>query len=492
MSVVVPDNSMGYGKYFRQMQRWGAYVNPEYELSDFITRLQTAEIPVIALNTARRVLIACAGTGIAGAGEEGIAQLHQLLQQRGGAEEARTLVFGGKLPAHAAAQFNGTLCRALDYCDALAPGAHIGSSVVPAALAAAELAGGCSGTELLSALVVGCEMGARLNLTESMYDGFDPTGIAVVFASTAAVARILKLPTKQTMSALGLAFNRCGGSFQSNIDGALAVRVIQGWVAQTGVECVQLAQAGITGPENFLSGSYGYAHLFGRDRLDPHDITAALGQEWRMNDITFKKYPSCGATQGMTELTLQLADEFQLVPEKVEQVRVTLNPYCHRLVGNAFRLGDNPRVNAQFSAQFCVANALVRKASRLQHFTPGEVVNPDVQDFIGRVSCTGDPALDDRGHSAVDLAITTNEGEIHECKLDVAPGFPGNELTDEDHATRFNDCMHYAAYPLPDSRTSAFLEAVQGLDTLADARTLVDCLIAPAAPEKRLDLSGVA
>jgi 2-methylcitrate dehydratase PrpD len=454
-------------------------MKPELELTEFVTRLRVTEVPPAALKTARRVLMASVGAGIAGAGEDGIAQLRRLLQVRGGADEARALVFGGKLPAHAAAQFNGTLCRALDYCDALAPGAHIGSSLVPAALAAAELAGGCSGAELLAALVAGCEVGARLNLTEAMYDGFDPTGVAVVFASTAAAARLLQLSDKQTLSALGLAFNRCGGSFQSNIDGTLAVRVIQGWVAQTGLECAQLAQAGITGPENFLSGVYGYAHLFGRDCLDAGAITASLSREWRMNDIVFKKYPSCGATQGMTELTLQLGAELELVPDRVSHVAVRLNPYCHRLVGSPFRLGENPRVNAQFSTQYCVANALVRRKSTLSHFTPANIADPEVQEMIGRISCEGDPALDARGHTAVDVTITTKEGNVQGRRLDIAPGFPGNTLSDEDHAARFDDCMRYAAHPLPARQIDTFLGAVGGLDGLPDARTLVDCLIAP-------------
>ena len=131
-------------------------------------------------------------TGIAGAGEDGIAPLRELLRERGGRGEARVFVHGDRLPAHAAAQLNGTMCRALDYCDAMAPGIHIGSALLPAAFAAAELAGGCSGSDFLAALAAGCELGARFNLTESMYDGFDPTGVAVVFASTAAAARILR------------------------------------------------------------------------------------------------------------------------------------------------------------------------------------------------------------------------------------------------------------------------------------------------------------
>ena len=39
-----------------------------------------------------------------------------------------------------------------------------------------------------------------------------------------------------------------------------------------------------------------------------------------------------------------------------------LPPYAHKLVGHPFRIGSNPRVDAQFSAGYCVANALVRRA----------------------------------------------------------------------------------------------------------------------------------
>jgi len=452
-------------------------MTPEHQLAEFVTDIQLAEAASTALTTAHRVLLASVGAGIAGAREEGLAEMRGLLRARGGRAEAHTFVYGDDLPALAAAQFNGTLCRALDFCDAMAPGPHFGSAVVPAACAATELAGGCSGTEFLLALLVGCEVGARLNLTEEMYGGFDPTGVAAVFASTAAAARILRLSTKQTLNALGLALNRCAGSFQSNVDATLAVRVVQGWVAQSGIECAQLALAGITGPRNFLTGVYGYAHLFGRDRLEPQEVVRQFGHEWRMNSIVFKKFPSCGATQGMTELTLQLVHELDLRPESVSRVEVRLNPYCHRLVGHRFRMGENPRVSAQFSAQYCVANAISRRAAKLSHFRPSEISMPDTLSLADRVACVGDPALDARGHSAVDVTVTTVRGDVHLRALDVAPGFPGNELSDADHLLRFDECMEYAAYPLPPSSRRGFLGAAADLSTLTDARQLVKYLI---------------
>ena len=148
----------------------------------------------------------------------------------------------------------------------------------------------------------------------------------VVFAATAAAARILKLTPTQTLHALALAFNRCGGSFQSNVDGTLAVRVVQGFVAETGVDCAQMAQRGITGPPNFINGHYGYAHLYGRDRLDVNTITAGLGHEWRLQRMVFKKYPSCGVTQGVTDLALALLREEGLTAEQVRSARVRLPP----------------------------------------------------------------------------------------------------------------------------------------------------------------------
>ena len=451
----------------------------ERSLADFVCNLDVADVPADAQRITRLVLLAATGTAVAGSGEEGIAPLRELLLERGGAGQARTFVFGDRLPANAAAQLNGTMCRALDYCDAMAPGVHIGSSLVPAAFAAADLAGGCSGEQFFAALVAGAEVASRFNLTESMYDGFDPTGIAAVFGAAAAAARILRLTPTQTHHALALAFNRCGGSFQSNIDGSLAVRMVQGWVAETGIVCTQMAQRGITGPVNFLTGIYGYAHLYGRDRLDPKAMVAGLGSEWRLKRMVFKKYPSCGVTQGMTELALDLVEAAGIRPDQVQAARVRMPPYAWKLVGHAFEVGDNPRVNAQFSARYCLANAIVRGASKLTHFRPAEIGDAAVRALVDRVDVVADPAMDERGHTSVDVSIRTTDGRTHERGLDIAPGFPGNDLTDAQQLARFRDCMAYAATPLPAAQVERFLGDVDRLAELPDARSLADALIAP-------------
>ena len=450
----------------------------EQTLADFVVGLQIDAVPPDAQRVLRCIVLAVVGTGFAGAAEDGVLALRELLREAGGAAQATTLVYGDRLPAHAAAQFNATMCRALDFCDAMAPGPHIGAALFPAALAAAELAGGCSGAEFMAALVAGAELSSRFNLSEAQYNGFDPTGIVVVFSAAAAASRILRLTPEQTLHALALVFNRCGASFQSHVDGSLGVRIVQGWVAQAGVQCAQMARRGITGPVNFLAGHYGFAHLYGRDALDPQDVIRGLGDTWKLHNVVFKKYPSCGVTQGATELTLALVSELRLQPSDVQAVQVRLPPYAHRLVGHPFQLGANPRVDAQFSAAYCVANALIRQSSRLQHFAPVQVHDRVVHEMIGRVSVIADPALDARGHAAVDLLLTTTDGRRHLRQLDTPPGFPGAELDDAQHLSRFKDCLAYAPHPPSIAQTETFLQMLDSLTTLADVRELVPLLTA--------------
>ena len=449
---------------------------PERELSAFIAGLRVDQVPDHAQRVLRRMVMAVAGTGLAGAAEDGVAALRELLLEAGGAPQATTFVFGDRLPAQAAAQFNGTLCRALDYCDAMAPGPHIGAALFSVAMAAAELAGGCTGAEFMAALAAGAETGSRFNLSEAQYDGFDPTGVAVVFASAAAASRILKLTPEQTLHALALAFNRCGGSFQSHVDGSLGVRIVQGWVAEAGVQCARLAEHGITGPENFLAGHYGYAHLFGRGTLEPKAVVSRLGDDWKLRNVVFKKYPSCGVTQGVTELALGMAADLDLRPEDIRDVEIRLPPYAHRLVGHAFHIGANPRVDAQFSAAYCVASALIRRSSRLHNFAPAEVRDPIVRAMIRRIRVVADPSLDARGHTAVDLKIVANDGREHRTSLDTAPGFPGADLDDAQHLSRFADCLDYSPHPPSPTQAASLLAALQDLAGMPDVRELVALL----------------
>jgi len=445
----------------------------ERRLVDYICTTTLKDIPQEPRGVVKNMLLTVSGTTIAGATEEGCEILVDFYKKLGGSGEATILIHGGKIPAENAALVNGVMARALDFCDAMIPGLHIGSSAVPSALAAAELVGGCSGKDFLAALAVGAEVAARLNLSEAAYDGFDPTGVCNVFAATTVASKILHLNPAETWNALALAFNRSGGSFQANIDGSLAVRVIQGWVAQSGLMCARFARAGITGPRNFLEGVYGYYHLHVKDLIDPKTVLAELGTHFELMNVIFKKYPSCGLTQGCTEAILNLMAERSLTPKNIDRIEVTVPPYAYKLVGHEFRIGDNPRVNAQFNIQYCVASALSRGSSKLSHFEESAVRDPAISALVKKVHVAADSRLDARGHTSLDMRLFTTEGNEYLKQIDIAPGFPGNPLSQQEHERRFSDCIEYAPKPVPRNRAEQLVSLIEDIEKLEDVRVFI-------------------
>jgi 2-methylcitrate dehydratase PrpD len=258
---------------------------------------------------------------------------------------------------------------------------------------------------------------------------------------------------------------------------SLGVRFVQGWVSQGGVLCARLAEQGITGPKNFLEGVYGYLHLYGRDLFRGDDIIAQLGERYELQKIVFKKYPSCGLTIGPTDLILRLIKEEAVSSEDVTHISVTVSPYAYNLVGHDFKIGDHPRVNAQFSIQYCVANALIRGSSRLEHFEQEYVKDPHVIDLARKITVTANKAMEGRAHTAFDMRVQTRGGKEHFVQMDISPGFPGNPLTQEDHERHFKDCMDFAKKPVSKKSAKKILSIVHSLEELDNIRELIQLLI---------------
>src|SRR5690606_37998843 len=224
----------------------------------------------------------------------------------------------------------------------------------------------------------------------------------------------------QMHHALALAFNRAAGSFQSNIDGSLAVRFIQGFVSQNGVSCAQLAKRGITGPDNYITGLYGYYHLFCKDKRDDATLVDDLGSRWNMYQMGFKSAPSCGCTIAPTDLILQLVRQHPVDASNVEQIDITVGPPIYNLTGHDFVVGDNPTVNAQFNIQYCVANGLLRKAAKLEHFDPAQVTDPAVLALTKRIKVH----CDNSRITETTLVITTRDGQVYRAETSGPSGFP--------------------------------------------------------------------
>lgn len=443
---------------------------------EYVVDTKFEDIPQQPINIIKDVILNAFGAIISGATVQGCPEAVKQCKEWGGKKEATILVHGGQVPAHNAAFANSFMARAVGVDEAMVPGLHTGGSSVPTALAVAELVGGCSGKEFLTALTVGTEISARLN-SSTNYNGFDPTGVCAIFASTAIAGRILGLSAEQMWNALGHAFNRSGGSFQGTIDGSIAARVLQASASQGGIISAQLAKRGITGPRNFLEGVYGYFHLYAGDKYDPEAIAGELGKRFELGKTFMKKYPSCGTTNPSIDGIFDLMEEKGITPEELAEIKVTVTPSTYNLTGKPFEYGDNPRINAMYSIQYCVANALLRKSCKLRHFDESLVREPEIMEIINKIHVTPDPALDKRNPLATDIEVRMRDGAVYYKSVDFARGMPERPLIKEELMDKFQDCVSFGGKSLPKGNLKRIISLVDGLEKVKDVRRLIPLLI---------------
>jgi 2-methylcitrate dehydratase PrpD len=460
---------------FHKCEAQVVQMETEQKIVDYVTTIKYEDIPRKAVDLMKAITLNALGAIIAGASLEGCPEAVALCKQWGGNAEATILIYGDKVSAGNAAFANSFMARAIGVDEAMLPGIHIGGSSVSTGLALAEFTGGCSGHDFLTALIAGTEVAARINFA-SKYDKFDPTGVCVVFATAAIAGRLLRLDKKQMWNALGHALNQSGGSWQGTVDGSVAARVLQGDASRGGIYSAQLAQKGITGPVNFLEGSYGYFNLYAQGQQDPA-VASDLGERYDFYRTFLKKHPSCGTTNSTIDAVYDLMVEKGITPEEVSAIKVKVTPFTYNFTGRPFEYGQNPRIAAMYSIQYCVANALLRKSCMLRHFDESFVREPDILDLIKKIHPVADTSLDILTDIGSIMEVTMKDGSVYNKTVEFPKGTMENPLTEEEIIEKFEDCANYSKKPIARENINKILSTVLDLEKVKDVRSLVPLLI---------------
>ncbi|MCL5405421.1 MAG: MmgE/PrpD family protein [Deltaproteobacteria bacterium] len=443
-------------------------------LASHIVRTSYDNIPAIYLKTTKMNILDSIGTMIAGFCAAGCQPIVELVKEWGGKPESTVMMYGGKLPAHSAALANAVMARALDFDDAEENGMHPSAALMPVAFAVAESLGGVSGKAFLTAVTLGADVAGRINFATLDYHGFDPTLTCIIFGTTTVAGKLLGLNEEQMWSALGLAFNECSGTFQSNIDGVLSVRLNQGLAACEGIMCAQFAKRGITGVRNIEQGVYGYFHLYSNDKADRELLTKDLGDFYYGAKTIFKRWPSCGATLTASDIMVELVEE-GLNPEDVEDISVTVGQFTYNLVGHPFKVGPNPPVDAQFSLQYTVANALLQKTPKLIHFTNEYILDDEVQNLIKKVNIILDPMISVAGKDYLKTTIDvnlTNGKKLSRTEL-VFKGYPDNPIFMDDVIMKYRDNISFPPKRLPSEKTERIIGLVNALESVENTNEFI-------------------
>jgi 2-methylcitrate dehydratase PrpD len=366
-------------------------------LARFASELSLDQLPGPVIGAAKANVFDTLACAAAGSSAQAVAEVRGLAVEWGGAPQSSVLVFGDKLPAHHAAWVNGTMAHARDYDDTHdAAVLHAGVSVVPAALAAAELAGGVGGADFIAAVAAGletiCRLGVatRIGIVES---GFMYTPLFGHFAATVAAARVLRLDESQIVNALGIAYSQVAGNHQVTRDAALTKRMQPGFAAMSALLSVQLAQRGIRGTQATFEGPDGFLRVYLRDRCDRDALREGLGHRYEFMQLSYKPYPCCRFNHNAIGAALALRESADMPADRVRRVRVGLNRQAYEAVCTPVDVRKAPRtiVQAQFSIPYTVAAALVDGRVGLGHFSDASLLREDILSMARKV----EPFVDD-------------------------------------------------------------------------------------------------
>lgn len=459
-----------------------------FDLADYAASLQLRNLPKSAITATKLDIFDTLATTFAGTSAPGIGELLDLLAEWGGKGQATVLVHGKRVLAHDAAWVNASMAHATDYDDTHDVAMlHAGVTVIPAALAAAELAGGVSGEELLVGVAAGLDVVCRLGLASTIgivESGFIFTQLLGTFGATLAAGRVMRLSPGEMVNALGIAYSQTSGNYQVIRDSALTKRMQPGFAAKAAVISVQMAKKGVSGTQNTFQGVDGFYRVYLRDRYNPDVVTAELGSRFEQENLSFKPYPCMRPMHVPIDAALEARRKWQLSSDQIRHVQVRFNEHTYSACCTPIEAKKSPRtpIDGQFSIPYVIAAALAHGRVGLADFTWAGVSRKEVLELAAKVDGVVDDEIE-RGWRArvcpVVIRIETTDGRLLEHRVDHPHVMDKLEFAD-----KLADCISVSGRAMRKDAATHITALVDRLELLPDISELVDSMVAESESEK--------
>jgi 2-methylcitrate dehydratase PrpD len=446
-------------------------------LARFTSCLRFADLPPEVVSRTRLLLLDCVGNMVrARRDSESTPALLAAVRAMGLTNgKARILADLERYSPAGAVLVNATLAHSLDFDDTHAAAiVHPGASVIPAALAAAEMTN-ASGAEMLTAIVAGYEVALRLALAlpagAHYQRGFHPSATCGVFGAAASAARVFKLDESKTAAAFGIALSQSAGSLQFLANGAWTKRFQVGWASMGGFIAATLAREGFKGAAQPIEGGYGFLRSYA-PAPHPGRVLQDIGHVWELLQTGVKPYPSCRWGHAGIDAAIAMRAKYGLRVQDIEAVTLGISHAGMSLVGEPVDQKIHPAniVDAQFSGPFVIATALT--IGKMEWDSYSLLEDPAIHDLMARIRCEEDPEIEAEfpANMSGKLTVKANNEILTETVI-VPKGEPANFLTDAEVSAKYAGLVD----PVIGARAGARLaKAIMGLEHLTHAASLLN------------------
>lgn len=354
---------------------------------------------------------------------------------------------------------------------------HPAIHVIPAALTEAA-ARRASGTALVTAIVAGYEVAARVGAAVKLRAGMHPHGTWGGLGAAAAVAHLRGYDAERVTAALELAAcMQVATSYQAVRDGSPVRHAWAGLANLTGSLAAALAAAPFpapaTGAMAALSGVVG-------TEFDAAAAVDALGSRWDILRGYFKLHACC--RHGHATLDAIEAALAGTSPDPAQITAVRVRTYADAVKAMTPTIPVATVLAAKFSMPFMVALRLVRGATDPALFTPGVARDPELTAFAAKVELVEDPELTQRGRErrGARVEIAMADGRILKGEVEHSRGDPALPFGRGDIVAKYR---RLTAGTLGVARSAELETLITGLPALEDCSPLLQSLLLPAGAE---------
>ena len=437
-------------------------------LAKFIVDTNASEIPTLAYEHTKIALMDWFGVTVAGKDDSLVTKLLKYTDLMGGKEQATILGYGIKKTLAQAALVNGAASHALDYDDTLVSFlGHPSVTLFPGLLALSEWKRK-SGTDFLSAYLIGLKVGATVASCaglEHYATGWHATSTMGHLASAAACSRLLRLDEQQSVYALGIAGTQSSGL--KRVFGTMCKPFHAGRASEVGVMASLLATDGFTSAEDILEGPGGFFEAM-KGAVN-EDILETLGKTWEVENLAQKYHASCHATHAPIEAALSIFQKEGLSVPDIKSITVHVNQL---MLSAAHKIDANTGLEGKFSIPYCVANALLRGNTGMQAFTDDKVADPEVKALMKKISLHGDAEIPAVSAEAR-VEIETGAGKTFSALSDVMTNVPELEVKRVRIKSKFTDLCGPV---LGEQKTERVLQAIISLEKMEDMNAFLALL----------------
>ena len=390
-------------------------------LARFAAQTQWEQIPPHVQRQAKLVLLDTLGVILAGSVRPEVIALRDRMAATAG---TGATVYAQGTPMHdprSAALLNGIAGRAIELCEGLRlASGQPAIQVLPGMLAVGEHAN-ASGKTLLSALVVGYEVGARLGMAFTPRPLAHQNGQAMLLAAAAAGARMRGLDAAGVSLAMRIAaVLLMTPSYTNTGAGATALNVAGGMAGFAGAFAPDLALAGFEAQADAIEEALGTMVGAG---FDTTHLLDQLGTRWEITRNYFRLHACCNPIHPALDALQTLLAQLKPNAPKAEDIeRIEFATYKFASVMS------NPHPSNYFASKYSLPHAaavmVVRGDTRHRAIDDAALRDPAITAMRARVTMTEDPAMSARvpADKPARITLTLKSGVQHTHAVDSHAG----------------------------------------------------------------------